>query len=125
VPVTVSLSYSPGGRGRAIGNYAWIPNRYALNFGAGAGATFYELEQAGDFVDFTDLSIFTDHFTSSGWAPTVHLFTGADLKLTPRLLLNLEARYAWADDELDGDFVGFDPIDLSGLRVTTGLRVLF
>jgi hypothetical protein len=31
----------------------------------------------------------------------------------------------WADAGLSEDFVGFDPIDLSGLRLTAGINFSF
>jgi hypothetical protein len=36
-----------------------------------------------------------------------------------------EGRYTWASDDLEGDFVGFDPIDLSGLRLSAGINFVF
>jgi hypothetical protein len=41
------------------------------------------------------------------------------------MYLAVEARYAWAKTDLSQDFVGFDPIDLSGLSVTGGFNLLF
>jgi hypothetical protein len=79
----------------------------------------------GDFVDFTDLAIFTATLSSSGWAPTAHVFGGLDLRLNRKMFLTLEARYAWADSELKDDFVGFDPIDLTGLGITAGIYWVF
>jgi hypothetical protein len=53
------------------------------------------------------------------------VFGGVDFNLVPRVFLTIEARYSWADAALREDFVGFEPIDLNGLRTTAGIDVLF
>ncbi len=93
--------------------------------GAGGGAHWYKLTQQGDFVDFVDLSVFTDLFESSGWTPSAHVFGGADIKLHRRLYLTVEARYQWTSGDLGADLIDFDPIDLSGLHIGTGINVVF
>jgi opacity protein-like surface antigen len=125
MPLTVSLKTYITPPGRKVGNIAWIPARYAAYLGAGGGTIWYRFSQRGDFVDIDspDYEIFTDSFDSSGWTPTGHLLAGIDYSLTPRLALNTEGRYTWAKTDLSGDFVGFDPIDLSGLSVTLGLSI--
>ena len=112
-------------RGRAIGQYTWIPSRVVPYVGAGVGLMRYQLEQLGDFVDFVDLSIFTALLESSGWTPSTHLLGGADVRLMRQLFLTGEARYVWADAEANKAFRGFDPIDLTGLRVSAGVRFVF
>jgi hypothetical protein len=79
----------------------------------------------GDFIDFEDLTIFSDLFNSEGWTPTVHVFGGMDIKLSPRFYLAIEASYAWAESDMGEDFVDFDPIDLAGFQVTAGLQIVF
>ena len=112
-------------RGREISRYAWVPYSFAPYVGGGGGLLWYRFRQAGDFVDSEDLSIFSDLFESEGWTATLHVVGGADIKLTPRLFLTVEACYAWADAELSPDFVGFDPIDLSGFKTTVGIDLVF
>ncbi len=125
IPLTGSLRLYLVDQGQEISRYAWIPNSFAPYIGAGGGVVWYRLRQWGDFVDLADLSIFTDSFDSVGWSGIFHVFGGMDFKLTPRVFLTFEARYSWADSELGGDFEGFDPIDLTGLRTTAGIDVLF
>ena len=72
-----------------------------------------------------DSSVFTDYFSSSGWAPNVYVLGGTDLHLYRILFLTLEGRYVFAKGKLGKDFVDFDPIDLSGFRVSTGLNMVF
>jgi hypothetical protein len=123
--ISGSLKYSLMPRGREVGNLAWVPATLVPYVGAGGGAHWFRVRQQGDFVDYVDLSVFSDVFNSSGWAPTAHVFGGADIKLHRRLYLTVEARYMWAAGDLGADWINFDPIDLSGLRFGTGINVVF
>ena len=125
VPLTGSIKLYLTPRGREISRFAFVPSKARPYVGAGAGLTWYRLEQIGDFVDFADLFIFTDEFRSSGLGTEAHVFGGLDLQLSPKWYLSLEGRYVWADADLSGDFVGFDPIDLNGLRITAGFSYSF
>jgi len=120
-----SVSFALIPRGRAIGQYAWIPNAVVPYVGVGAGIQRYALDLIGEFVDEADLTLFSDHFQSNGWAPSVHLFGGADIRLLQRLYLTAEARYVRASAEPAGAFEGFEDLDLSGMRVGAGIRFLF
>ena len=111
--------------GRSISSLAFVPHAFVPYAGAGAGLLHYDLEQHGDFVDFVTLRVFPDTFRSAGWTPSVHAFGGADVRLWRMLFLEVEARYVWADGALDSDFVGFDPVDLSGFKFSSGVGVTF
>ena len=93
--------------------------------GAGGGITWWSYEQFGDFVDFVDFSIFTDHFLTDGWAPTLHAFGDIDWAISPRVVVQFEARYGWAEGDLAPAFVGFQPIDLAGFRGMGGVAFRF
>ncbi len=121
IPLTVSLKLYPFGRGRQVGDYAWIRSTVVPYLGGGIGGTYYQLKQKGDFVDFQDLIIFEGEFKSDEWDFAQHAFVGFDVKLTRNFGLVLEGRYYWASADLEGDFVLFDSIDLDGARVTAGL----
>ena len=121
IPITVGLRYYLTGPGRAIGEFAWIPARRSLYIVAGAGMMEYKFSQVGDFVDFETLNVFHDEFVTQGWTPVMHGAAGLDIALGSFTMVNLEARYTWAEASMSADFVGFDPIDLSGPSVTTGL----
>ena len=125
VPLTGSIKLYLTSRGREISRFAFVPSKARPYVGAGAGLIWYRLEQIGDFVDVDDLSIFPGEFRSSGWGTEAHVFAGLDLQLSPEWYLSLEGRYVWADARLSGDFVGFDPIDLNGLRITVGFSYSF
>jgi opacity protein-like surface antigen len=128
VPLTLSLKIYPLGRGQKVGQYAWIRKVVVPYIGGGIGGTWYELKQKGDFVDIGDPNvmgdefIFSDVFTSDDWAFAQHVFGGVDIKLTRSIGLILEGRYYWAEADMNGDYVGFKPIDLDGARVMIGFN---
>jgi len=125
LPLTLGVKAYPWERGRRIGSLAWIPRRWNPYLGAGAGVVWYRFEQVGDFVDFETLDIFYDEFESKGSSFLAYLSAGLDVSLGTRWLVTGEARYSWGGAEMDGDFVGFDKIDLSGLKMTVGFSVRF
>ena len=120
---SVKLALTP--RGQEVGTLAWVPSAATPYVGAGLGALWYEFHQTGDFVDFLDLSVFSDTFQSHGWAPSAHVFAGVDVKLARRVFLTGEGRYLWAQAELGPDFLSFQPIDLTGFKLTVGINYLF
>jgi opacity protein-like surface antigen len=114
-------------RGEQLSRFAWVPARAAPFVSGGLGFTSYAFEQEGDFVEETDEGtfIFGEQFESRGSSFVSWLGGGAEVSLTPRLALTLEGRYQWGEDDQGGDFRSFEPIDLSGLRLTAGLSVRF
>jgi opacity protein-like surface antigen len=139
VDLTGGLRFALAPRGRAIGQYAWIPSAVVPYVGIGGGFLHHSLQQAGEFVDpFTD-ELFAEIFASSGWTLSSHALAGVDIRLTSRVYTSIEARYVWADDDLvcrrplSGvfgppeplGFCGFEPIDLTGLRIQAGVRFVF
>ena len=118
----LALALTP--RGRAIGQYVWIPSAVVPYVGAGAGFVRYSTVLDGRFVDVVDFTIFSERIESQGWAPSVHAFGGVDFRLTRNVLLTTEARYAWATAELDGVLAGYQH-DLTGLRISAGVRFVF
>jgi hypothetical protein len=112
-------------RGRSVGQFAWIPAALTPYVGAGGGVTWWEFIQTGDFVDFQDFDVFVDTFQSSGVSPSAHAFGGVDVQVYKRLQLSFEGRYLWSSGTLSQDFVDFDPIDLSGFRLSAGIMLLF
>jgi len=128
VPLTFGMRYYLMDRGRSVGQFAYIPSRYAPYVGIGAGVMYYRFQQEGDFVDFqTDnMEIFPAKLASSGWTPMAHGSAGLDYNVGPWLALTGEARYQWARAELDRDvFEGYEKIDLSGVTGTVGFKVRF
>ena len=120
-----SVKFALLSRGRAVGNFAWIPSTIVPYVGAGGGLTNYEFEQDGDFVDYADLSVFPESFRSSGWEPTVHVLGGADIRIYKSMFMSFEGRYTWANATMDPDFISFEPMDLGGFRFGAGFHVVF
>lgn len=122
VPLTVGIRFLPMPRGRQVGNYAYLPSPFVPFLSGGGGILWYHFRQHGYFVDYSTLEIFHADLESSGSAPVIYLGGGADIRIFRSAYLTLDLRYSWANDDLDGDFVGFEPIDLSGLRLTAGVH---
>jgi len=127
VNVTGSMKWALHARGRRVSTLAWIPRGLIPYVGGGAGLLRFDLSQDGDFIDALDprRAIFTDVFESHGWTPTAHLFGGLDLRAARWLFVTFDARYLWASGDLSQQWVNFDPVDLSGLRLSTGVSVPF
>lgn len=123
--VTGSIKFALTPRGDQVSALAWVPRRVVPYAGGGGGVMKYSLKQSGEFVDREDLSVFTDSFSSDGWAPTLHAFGGVDIRLFRMLFLGIEGRYVWSSTDLDADFLGFDPIDLSGFVTSVGVSWVF
>jgi hypothetical protein len=123
--ISAGVKFALTERGREVGRLAWVPRRLVPYVGAGGGALWFQVRQSGDFVDFTDLSVFTDVFDSKGWTPSAHVFGGVDIRILRRAFLSLDGRYLWAAGDLGPDWIDFDPIDLSGLRLSVGINLVF
>jgi len=122
---TVGARYSPIGRGLTISRFAFIPRRVAPYVGGGALVTYYRFSQQGQFVDASDLSIFTDRFYSDGWSVGPYVNGGADVQVWRHLYVTFDGRYSWVHSSLGTDFQGFDGIDLAGFRASSGISVVF
>jgi hypothetical protein len=123
--ISAGLRFSPTGRGRGVSRYAFIPRRLTPYAGGGANLVFYQFSQSGQFVDFADLSIFNDQFSSNGWGIGPYVNGGADVQLWKALFVTFDGRYSWLHSTLDADFNGFDGIDLAGFRGSTGISIVF
>jgi opacity protein-like surface antigen len=120
---SIKLALTP--RGREVSQHAWIPSTFTPYVGAGVGLMHNTFSQTGDFVDFTDSSVFPHSYSSDSWSPSAHLFGGVDVKAWKRVYFSGEARYLWSHADLGTDFSGFAPIDLAGFRLTGGVRYMF
>jgi len=120
---SVGVRYYFTERGRSIGRFAWVPSRLTPFVGGGVGVASYEFKQAGDFVDFQTLDVFTDELVSDGSGAAVWGGAGADLSIGKQFYLTGEARYTLAGGEMSGPYSAYDWIDLSGLQVTAGISV--
>lgn len=91
--------------------------------GAGGGAWFWQLEEAGDFIDFgrPTRPVFSATLESSGTAFGYYGLAGLAVPVTPRLSVFAEGRWTQVEDELEDDFEGFGDLDLSGRVFSAGL----
>jgi hypothetical protein len=129
VPLTVTARFRPQARGRSVSRLAWLPARTSPYIGAGAGVTWYRLQHDGEFLDTrlcteapqTGCDIFYREYRAEGYAPTVHAVAGVDHWFTPRIGLNLDARYMLGSAGGTDSFRTYDGLDLSGLQAGVGL----
>src|SRR5262245_42526356 len=122
--LSFGVKYALTERGRQISRFAWVPRSIVPFVGGGAGATWFQVRQNGDFVDYVDYSVFSDVFEAKGWAPSAHVSGGVDVRLLRRLFLTLDGRYVWAKGNLGRTWVDFDPIDLSGFKMSAGINFM-
>ena len=85
----------------------------------------HRLDFHGEFVDFETFEIFADRLNSKGRGFTGQLLAGLQYTIVPNFVLTGEGRYRFGSGEMDGQFVGFDDINLSGLQFTVGLGARF
>jgi hypothetical protein len=123
--ISGAVKYYLTDRGHEVSRLAWVPRRLVPYVGAGAGVLWFQMQQAGDFVDFADNSIFGDALVSDGAAPSFHVFTGLEYRVWRRLFLTMDVRHLWAAGNLGAAWIDFDPIDLTGTRVAAGVNVVF
>ena len=93
--------------------------------GGGGGYYDYSLTEEGDFIDFADLTIFSDRFTQSsdtfGW----FWVAGLDVRIGEGWKAFAEWRGDDVDDQLSGDFAGLGTLDLSGDSFSAGIAWSF
>jgi hypothetical protein len=123
--ITGGLKFALSERGREVGRLAWVPRTVVPFVGAGGGAMWFQVRQSGDFVDFLDFSVFSDVFESRGWAPSAHIFGGVDVRVLRRAYVTFDGRYTWASGNLGPDWIDFEALDLSGLRLSAGINFIF
>ena len=111
-------------RGREVSSRAWIPAAVTPYVGAGGGVLNYQFLQFGDFID-DDFDVVADTVRSEGWTPSAHVFGGVDVKVWRRVYVSGEGRYLWSNATLGRDFLGFEPIDLAGFKLTGGIHYVF
>jgi opacity protein-like surface antigen len=130
VALSLNLRYNLYDRGREISNFAWIPSSYLPYVGIGGGFQYYQLEQKGDFVDFSSVNkdINTDRLFTDGWGKVGQAFVGVQRNVTPHVDLTVEGRYTLSTADLHQDYD--DPslggkINLSGFAFTVGTTIRF
>ena len=104
--------------------YSFLPRQaVVIPYIGGAGGYYaWELQEAGDFIDFGAFppQIFNDSFSSSGGTFGWSGIFGLEIPFGQKWSLLLEGRWQGVRAELDGDFQGFGTLDLSGANVRIG-----
>ena len=114
VPMSVTARLLPFGRSRAVQPY----------IGGGLGILNYRYSEVGEFVDFTDRSVFSDRFVASGTALGPVVLAGIRFPLGDTFSLGGEVRYQKAEADLSEDFLG-SKLDLGGFHYLMTVHVKF
>ncbi len=113
-PFTATVRVLPFGRSRAVQPYV----------GGGIGLFSYRYSEVGDFVDFTDRSVFRDRFVATGTETGPVALAGIRFPIGDRWSLGGEARYQKASATLSDDFLG-TKLDLGGFHYLATVHVKF
>ena len=113
-PFTATVRVLPFGRSRAVQPY----------LGGGIGLFSYRYSEVGEFVDFTDRSVFRDQFVATGSEIGPVALAGVRFPLGDAWSLGGEVRYQKASADLSEDFLG-SKLDLSGFHYLATVRVKF
>jgi hypothetical protein len=115
VPITATVRYLPLGHDAPIQPYV----------GAGVGIFSWRYSETGDFVDFSDNSIFHGNFAASGTDVGPVILGGARVPLGA-LAIGGEIRYQKAEGDLpaSGGFAG-PKIDLGGINYLATVQIKF
>lgn len=114
VPLTATLRVLPFGRSRAVQPY----------FGGGIGVFNYRYSEVGDFVDFTDRSVFSDKFVAKGNETGGVILAGIRFPIGDVWSLGGEVRYQKASADLSDEFLG-NKLDLSGTHYLFTVHLKF
>jgi hypothetical protein len=113
-PITATVRLLPFGRSRAVQPYV----------GGGIGFFNYRYSEVGDFVDFTDRSVFRDAFVAEGTETGGVALAGIRLPVSDALSLGGEVRWQKAAADLSDDFLG-TRLDLGGFHYLATVHVKF
>ncbi len=113
-PVMLTVRVLPFGRSRAVQPY----------LGGGVGFFAYRYSEVGDFVDFTDRSVFRETFVAKGTEPGAVGLAGIRFAIGDRWSLGGEVRYQKAAADLSTEFLG-SKLDLGGFHYLGTVHVKF
>jgi outer membrane protein W len=113
-PFTATVRLLPFGRSRAVQPYV----------GGGIGVFNYRYSEVGEFVDFTDRSVFRDQFVATGTETGGVALAGIRFPIGDVWSLGGEVRWQKAEADLSDDFLG-TTIDLGGFHYLATIHVKF
>jgi hypothetical protein len=118
IPITGVVRFLPFGDATGVQPYV----------GGGVAAVNFRYTEAGEFVDPSDLAVFTDRYVASGTAVGGLILGGVRLPMGGDVYaFTVEGRFQFAKGNTGGATAGFlgDRIDLSGGAVNFGLLIRF
>ena len=106
IPVTASIRFIPTGRNATVQPY----------FGIGAGLLNWRYSETGEFVDFSDNTIFRERYVADGTEIAPVVIGGLRFLAQDVWTVGGEVRWQKADADSGGAAVGFfgDRVDLGG-----------
>ncbi len=114
VSIPVTARFGAFGNGRRLEPYG----------GGGIVLLAWRYSETGQFVDYTDLSVFRNKYVASGTTVSPIVLGGLRLFVTPRFGVGGEIRYQKGEGKLSSDFYG-DRIDLGGMTYLFTFKVRF
>ncbi len=116
VPTSAILRIHPSGRYRTFTPY----------LGAGVSAIYWQYEEFGDFIDFSQpgLPVVFDSFKSSGTTTGFVVNAGIRYRINEDFQVTADFRNFSGKQKMGGDFAP-NQIDVSGAALTLGLRLTF
>ena len=105
-PINATIRFLPAGRGAPIEPY----------IGGGLGIFNWRYSESGEFVDFSDGSIFREQYKADGWSVGPVIVAGLRIPIGDALTTGFEYKWQKAEGDTDSaqtDLLG-DKIDLGG-----------
>jgi hypothetical protein len=92
--------------------------------GGGIGLFTYRYSEVGDFVDYTDYSVFRDQFVAEGTEVGGVALAGIRFPIGDAVSLGGEVRWQKASADLSDEFLG-PKLDLGGFHYLATVHVKF
>ncbi len=93
--------------------------------GAGVGIYFWEYEQNGDFIDFTNWEVYEGYGYTEKYTAGFNFRGGFVFRFRRHMGISFEAKYHYLKGQLSTLFEGFEKLDLSGLTLNIGINLFF
>jgi len=125
-PIYQNLYLTIGGLEANIKIYP-LGHRRIFNpyIGAGVGIYYWEYEQWGDFIDFTNMEVYEGTGYTEAYTPGINVRGGFVFRFRRHMGVSFEAKYQYIKGQLSNLFEGFEKLDLSGLTLNVGLNLFF
>lgn len=117
VPITATVRLLPAGRGAAVEPY----------IGAGVGFFNWRYSEAGEFVDFSDGTIFRERYSADGTAVGPVVLGGVRFPIGDAFTTGVEFRWQKAEGDTNSVESGLlgDKIDLGGWTTSWTMHLRF